>query len=69
MDGGNLCDAICRDGPETGWYHTGHCIALDVARALSFLHSHGVLHGPPLPPLPSSRAPSLALMRWGQPAR
>lgn len=45
MDGGNLADAIGREDPCAGWYQMGHCIALDVVRALSFLHSHGVLHG------------------------
>ncbi len=63
MDGGNLSDAINREDSPTVWYHTGHCIALDVARALSFLHSHNVLHGvaphrarPATPPPPQLHA-------------
>lgn len=37
--------AIEREDARAGWYHSGHLIALDIARALSFLHSHNVLHG------------------------
>ncbi len=45
MAGGNVADAIARDDRQMDWYKLGHRVALDVARGLFFLHSHGVLHG------------------------
>jgi len=45
MAGGNVASAIARADERIEWYWQGHQVALDVARGLFFLHSHGVLHG------------------------
>ena len=39
--GGDLCRAL-PNNDQLGWYHLGHRLALDVTRALHFLHSHEV---------------------------
>ena len=39
--GGDLCRALPGNAC-LAWYHLGHRIALDVARALHYLHSHEV---------------------------
>lgn len=43
--GGDVAHAITSGDRRMGWYRKGHAIALDVARALCFLHSHNVVHG------------------------
>ena len=41
--GGDVCSAIQDDvDGDLSWYIKGHQIALDIARGLFFLHSHGV---------------------------
>mmetsp|Transcript_2752 Transcript_2752/g.8109 ORF Transcript_2752/g.8109 Transcript_2752/m.8109 type:complete len:738 (-) Transcript_2752:958-3171(-) len=45
MEGGDVAHAITSGDRRMGWYRKGHAIALDVARALCFLHSHNVVHG------------------------
>lgn len=43
VPGGDLCAALPRDD-SMAWYQRGHRLALDVTRALHFLHSHEVYH-------------------------
>ena len=43
--GGNVADAIDREDIDIAWQRKGHHVALDVARAITFLHSHQVYHG------------------------
>ena len=41
--GGDACSALQDDvDGDLSWYIKGHQIALDIARGLFFLHSHGV---------------------------
>jgi hypothetical protein len=48
--GGDVCSALQDDvDGDLSWYIKGHQIALDIARGLFFLHSHGVRHLLPTP--------------------
>ncbi len=44
-EGGDLAKALVRDTEEPrllGWYQRGHCLLLDVAYGLAYLHSNKV---------------------------
>ncbi|KAK9788136.1 hypothetical protein WJX73_007093 [Symbiochloris irregularis] len=44
MEGGDLWTALSNDDTEYSWHKRGRHVALEVALALNYLHSHGCIH-------------------------
>jgi len=66
--GGDLCAALQEDiDCELSWYAKGHEIALDIARGLYFLHSHGV-RCPNVQHFPRCELMQESLQTWRLPA-